>query len=305
MSRVATFTINPTVDVSTHVARVVAEDKLRCAAPRREPGGGGINVARVVRELGEDATALWTCGGAIGVLLGECLDAMEVPHRPIPIAELTRENMIVLEESSGHQYRFGFPGPRLSPEEVARCEEVVAALDPRPEFLVLSGSLPPGVDAGLYARLAKSAQDGTRVVIDTSGEALRRSLEAGACILKPNLRELSQLVGRELHDDDAVERAARELVEEGGAQIVVVSLGAGGALVHTRDGSRHLRAPTVPIRSKVGAGDSMVAGLVVGLLRGLDPFEAARLAVATGAAAVMTEGTQLARREDVEKLFHP
>ena len=303
MSRVATVTVNPAVDVSTQVERVVAEDKLRCTAPLREPGGGGINVARVVRELGEDATAIWACGGAIGTLLGQCLDAMDVPHRPIPIAGLTRESMIVFEESSGHQYRFGFPGPELSADEVARCEQVVASLDPAPDFLVLSGSLPPGVDAGFYARLAKSAKKGTRIVIDTSGEALRRSLEAGACILKPNLRELSQLVGRDLDDDEAIERAARDVVEHHGAEILVVSLGAGGALVATAEGTRHLRAPTVPIRSKVGAGDSMVAGLVVGLLRGYDPYDAARLAVVTGAAAVMTEGTQLARRDDVDRLF--
>lgn len=303
MSTVATLTVNPTVDASTQVERVVAEDKLRCAEPGYEPGGGGLNVARVVQALGEDALALWTCGGPLGRLLGDCLDAGGLGHRPIPIGGMTRQNLIVFEETSGQQYRFGFPGPALTKEEVLRCAEAVRALDPAPEVLVLSGSLPPGVDPGFYARVAGEAPRETKVVVDTSGEALRRSLDARPCLVKPNLRELGQLVGRELTSDAEIERAAMGLVRDARVEVVIVSLGAAGALVATEDGPTRLRSPMVPIRSKVGAGDSMVAGAVVGLARGWSWLEAARLGVAAGAAAVMTEGTQLARPADVERLF--
>lgn len=303
MSTVATLTVNPTVDASTQVDRVVAEDKLRCAEPTYEPGGGGLNVARVVRALGEDALALWTCGGPLGRLLADCLDADGLRHRPIPIGGMTRQNLIVYEESSGQQYRFGFPGPALTEEEVVRCAEAVQAIDRAPGVLVLSGSLPPGVDAGFYARVARQAPRDTKVVVDTSGEALRRSLEARPCLVKPNLRELGQLVGRELESDAEIERAAMGLVRDGRVEVVIVSLGAAGALVATQDGPTRLRSPMVPIRSKVGAGDSMVAGAVVGLARGWSWLDAGRLGVAAGAAAVMTEGTQLARASDVERLF--
>ncbi len=303
MTSIVTLTLNPAVDASTRVDRVVPEEKLRCSEPVRDPGGGGINVARVVHSLGGDALALWTCGGPIGDLLASALDARSVPHRPIPIEGLTRQNVAVFEESSGLQYRFGFPGPRLREEETERCIEAVRALDPAPTILVLSGSLPPGADPALYARIARAVPESTRVALDTSGEALSRSLEARPWLLKPNLRELAQLVGRDLEDDAAIEKAATELVRETHAGLVIVSLGAGGALVSTPDGCRHLRSPTVPIRSKVGAGDSMVAGIVLGLARGWSSWDAARLGIAAGAAAVMTDGTQLARPEDVERLF--
>lgn len=303
MSTVATLTVNPTVDASTQVERVVAEDKLRCAEPTYEPGGGGLNVARVVQALGEDALALWTCGGPLGRLLGDCLDAGGLRHRPIPIEGMTRQNLIVFEETSGQQYRFGFPGPALTHEEVVRCAEAVQAIDPAPRVLVLSGSLPPGVDPEFYARVAGEAPRDTKVVVDTSGEALRRSLEARPCLVKPNLRELGQLVGKELTSDAEIERAAMSLVRDDRVEVVIVSLGAAGALVATQDGPTRLRSPMVPIRSKVGAGDSMVAGAVVGLARGWSWLDAARLGVAAGAAAVMTEGTQLARPSDVERLF--
>jgi 6-phosphofructokinase 2 len=300
---IVTVTLNPAVDVSTAVDQVVAERKLRCDDPVPEPGGGGINVARVVRELGLEATALWTRGGTTGVRLEALLDAIGLDHRPLPIARETREHLIVYERSSGRQFRFGMPGPVLDEAELRACVAAVAALAPAPAFLVLSGSLPDAVPDDLYARLIRAAPEGCRVALDTSNAALAEGVAAGPYLVKPNRRELGQLTGAPVEDDDDVRAAARQLIEAHGVGVVVTSLGAGGVVASDADGDWFAHAPPVKVRSAVGAGDSMVAALVVALARGDALDEAVRWGVATGTAAVLTEGTQLCRRADVERLY--
>ena len=300
---IVTVTLNPAVDVSTAVDQVVAERKLRCDAPVPEPGGGGINVARVVRELGLDATALWTRGGTTGTRLEALLDALELDHRPLPIAGETREHLIVYERSTGRQFRFGMPGPVLDDAELSACVAAVAALDPTPGYLVLSGSLPDDVPDDVYARLIRAAPAGCRVVLDTSNAALTEGVKAGPYLVKPNRRELGALTGAPVEDDDDVRAAARTLIEEHGVRVVVTSLGAGGVIASSADGDWLAHAPPVRVRSAVGAGDSMVAALVVALARGDALDETVRWGVATGTAAVLTEGTQLCRSADVERLY--
>ncbi len=303
MPVIATLTLNPTIDESTSVDHVVPENKLRCGQPTYEPGGGGLNVSRAIRNLGGESVVLWTRGGPAGQLLSELLEKEGLRNEPIPISGITRTNFIVLETSTKLQYRFGMPGPELTEEEEERCLEAVRRLRPVPDYLVVSGSLPPGLGADFCARVAKAVPASTRVVVDTSGEPLRRALEAGVYLVKPNLRELGQSVGRELKHDPGIEEAAGELVRDGRARGVVVSLGAAGALVASEEGFERVRSPTVPIQSKVGAGDSMVAGMVLALSRGLPLREAVRYGVAAGAGAVMTAGTELCRLEDVERLY--
>ncbi|MFW5946988.1 MAG: 1-phosphofructokinase family hexose kinase [Gemmatimonadota bacterium] len=299
--RITTLTVNPVVDLSVTVDRVEANRKLRCRDPEREPGGGGINVARVVCRLGARARAVFAAGGSAGELLTRLLEAEGVPAEPVAVDGFTRENLMVAESGSDRQYRFLLPGAELTADEQDRLIE--AALADDPDYVVTSGSLPPGVPANFYARLARAAPPGTRVVLDTSGEALSAGVESGVFLVKPNLRELGHLAGREVSEDPAPEEAARSLIEGGRAEYVVVSLGAGGALLATTEGTERIAAPTVPIRSRVGAGDSTVAGMVVGLVQGDDIATAVRLGVAAGAAAVMSPGTGLCRREDVERLF--
>ena len=303
MTRIVTVTLNPTVDKSTSVPTVVAERKLRCAQPRFEPGGGGINVSHALHKLGESAEALWTKGGHVGAFLETLLEGIGIAHKAIPIAETTRENLIVFEESTTHQFRYGMPGPNLTEDEGERIKRAVHELSPAPDYLILSGSLPPGLPDDFYAQLARSAPEHTKVVLDASGKALRSALDAGVYLVKPNLSEFGQLLGAEPSSDAELERASRALISEGKAELVLTSLGAGGAMLVTREVCALIRSPTVPIRSKVGAGDSMVAGTVLGLVRYPSIYDAARLGVAAGAAAVMTDGTELCRREDVERLF--
>ncbi len=208
------------------------------------------------------------------------------------------------EEATTLQYRFNLPGPTLQEGEWRRCLDTIAALDPQPDYLVASGSLPPGVPSDFYAQLARMGQQlGARVIVDTSQQALREAVRAGVFLIKPNLRELSQLAQRELGDEADQEAVAEEIVRSGGCDAMVVSLGAAGVLLVTQHGATRVRAPTVPIRSKVGAGDSMVAGIVLSLARGLPLPDAVRFGVAAGAAAVMTPGSELCRRDDAERLY--
>ena len=177
-------------------------------------------------------------------------------------------------------------------------------MTPFPDFIVASGSLPPGMPNDFYGRLAKALRaKEVRLVLDSSGPCLKAALTAGVFLIKPSLRELRALVGSDLTHEGEQEEAAQQIVKSGGAEVVVVSLGAAGVLFATREDCERLRSPTVPVRSKVGAGDSMVAGITLGLARDYTLRDAIRLGVAAGAAAVMNPGTQLCRRQDAERLF--
>jgi 6-phosphofructokinase 2 len=238
-------------------------------------------------------------------LLRELLDAAEVPHRPIPIDGFVRESFAVLERASGRQFRFGTPGPTLPTDGLGRFIDELKRVEPFPAVVVGSGSLPPGVDERFYGTLAEvAAAGGARFILDTQGVPLQRALDTRRVyLIKPNLRELAALVGRELRDDADIAAEARAFVLDGACHVVIVSLGAGGALVVTRDASDRIVAPTVPVQSRIGAGDSMVAGIALALARGEPVERAARFGVAAGAAAVMTPGTELCQRADVDRLF--
>ena len=304
MPSIVTLTLNPAVDKNTRVDQVVAEDKLRCEAPSREPGGGGLNVSRVIGRLGGQSTAFYTSGGLTGRILQDLLDAEALDHTPLPVDEWTRENLIVYETSTDRQFRFGMPGPTLTDGEIDACLNTLRGLDPAPEYLVASGSLPPGVPDDTYAAVAEAAHAlGAKPILDTSGAALRAAMDADWYLLKPNLRELQQLAGDDLATEAERIDAARAFIDRGWCRGVVLSMGASGALLVTADRAAHVRSPTVPIASRVGAGDSMVGGLTLALARGHDLATAVRFGVAAGAAAVTTPGTELCRRDDTEALF--
>lgn len=305
---IVTLTMNPTIDKSAAVNHVAPEVKLRCHAVRHDPGGGGINVTRAIQRLDGTSTAMYLAGGPLGDMLRNLLEAEKVSHHPVPIKAITRENLIVLEESSDQQFRFGMPGPEVTEAEQQQSLEALRDFDPKPDYIVASGSLPKGVSPAFYADVGNIAADrGARFILDTSGDALQLSVKKappdGIFLLKPNMRELRQLTGRDIKDEHEQETAARSLIEADRSQIVVVSLGAAGALLVTEDICERLRAPSVPIRSKIGAGDSMVAGIVLSLAEGKSIEEATRFGIAAGAAAVMTPGTELCRLEDTQRLY--
>lgn len=300
---IVTVTVNPAVDLGTRVDVVTPERKLRCGEPRHEPGGGGLNVSRAIERIGGESLAIHTAGGPPGAMLGQLLDDEGVDHRPIEVEGWTRENVIVDEARTNRQYRFCLPGPELGDEERVAVLDAVGGLDPAPTYLVASGSLPPGVPQEFYAELVEAATErGTRVVLDASGPPLRHGAEAGVYLLKPNLAELADLLGRPIEGEEDQEQAVTWLIASGYAEVVVLSLGAAGALLATREGSERIRSPAVPIESRVGAGDSMVAGIVLALTRGEEVRDAVEFGVAAGAAAVTTPGTELCRGADVRRI---
>jgi 6-phosphofructokinase 2 len=304
MLSIVTLTMNPALDESTSVVYVLPDRKLRCQAPTYEPGGGGINVARAVRKLGGDALACFPVAGPAGELLERLLAAEGVRQMPVPIAGWTRENLNVLEQVSGRQFRFCMPGPTLEETEWPVFLDWLRQLEPPPAFVVASGSLPPGVPVDFYARVAALARDmGSRLVLDTSGVPLARAVDQGVHLLKPSLHEFQALMGEPEVDESRLASLGTTVVKRGWCDILVLSLGAGGALWVTGSEWERLAAPAVPIKSSVGAGDSMVAGIVLSLARGRPLGEAVRFGVAAGAAAVMNPGTALCRREDVERLY--
>ncbi len=298
---IATLTLNPSVDAAASVAHIQPERKLRCSAAVYEPGGGGINVARAIRFLGGNATAIWLKGGSNGERLHRLLDAEELPHIPIPIDGDVRENFTVFEETTGRQYRFTMPGPTVADEQAGIAAQKIAQL--LPDYLVISGRLPPGLPDDFYARIMRNTPPDTRVLVDTSGEPLLHALRAGIFLVKPNLSELRHIAGAPVETDTQIKRAAQAIVRDGQAEVVAVSLGSAGAIYVEDECTERIYAPTVSIRSKMGAGDSMVAGLTLKLEEGWPPKQAVRYGVAAGAAAVMTPGATLCQLEDTERLF--
>lgn len=304
MKTIISIAMNPSIDKSSSVERVIAERKLYCGKPRYEPGGGGVNVSRAIKKLGGESKLLYPQGGLSGQLLNELLEEEGISHQAFPIKGAVRENLIILEASTGYQFRFGMPGPELHENEWRKCLDEVARMKPKADYIVASGSLPDGVPSDFYARIARLGKEiGAKVIVDAPSHTFKSVLQEGVYLIKPNIREFRELVGDEIKEESQIKTRAKAIVESKESEIVIISLGAGGAIMATKDTVEHILPPTVPVISKVGAGDSMVAGIVLALARGMSVPEAARFGVAAGAAAVMTAGTELCRREDTERLY--
>lgn len=311
MSRIITLTLNPALDVSTAIAHVEPTHKMRCGAPTQHPGGGGVNVARVLHRLGADVKAVYPAGGAKGAALTRLLQAEGVPSLGVPIEGETRESFSVHEGATGQDWRFVLPGPSLAASELQACLDAVLSALPAAggepagaTWVVASGGLPPGVSDTCYADLARQVRArGARFVIDTNGAALTQALSAGVDVFKPSLRELRQLTGQALLDEASQVAAARSLIAAGQAAVVAISLGENGAILITADGAWRAPALDVPVASTIGAGDSFVAGLVFGLSQGQQPDQAFAQALATSAAALLSHGTALAEPADIARLL--
>ncbi|UFN47313.1 1-phosphofructokinase family hexose kinase [Roseomonas sp. OT10] len=303
-ARIVTLTLNPSIDIACEAEKVMPIRKIRTTNERQDPGGGGINVARVVTAFGGDALALVLAGGVTGQFLSELLEEGGVPHRTIPIAGRTRISQTVLERSSGQEYRFTPEGPEVAEAEWRAALEALEEAEG--EWLVASGSLPRGVPADFYAQAARIARrrGNRRFVLDTSGEALKQALCERPYLIKPSLGEFEALLGRKLPGRAEQEEAAIALVREGHAEMVALTLGRDGAILATEAGAVFLPALEVEIRGAVGAGDSFTAAMVMALSRGRPAEEAFAWGVAAGAAAVSSPGTAHPERKTVEALFH-
>ena len=303
MTRIVTLTLNPTIDVAYTLDHLAHSDKLRAASQRCDPGGGGINVARVFVRMGGDARCVYMSGGSTGIALDALLDLHQLARTPITIQGETRISSTVFERLSGKEYRIVPAGPKISETECQACLDQLAVIDC--DYLVISGSMPRGVPDDFYAKVAFEAQQrGIRVVLDSSGEPLRAAIASGNIELaKPNLKEFQELILEDITDPFEIGEAAQEIVRKGGARLIVISLAERGGVLASAENVTLCKAPTVETASSVGAGDSCVAAMVQGLALGLNDKEAFKMGIAAGGAALLTPGTGLAQAKDIDQLY--
>lgn len=303
MKPIVTLTLNPSIDGAAVADVVHPTHKIRTRSDRYDPGGGGINVARVIASLGGSALPVYFAGGATGGVLDELMAERGLAFRRIDIGGHTRISHAVYETSTGLEYRFVPEGPAITPGEWLECLAVLETLDF--DWIVASGSRPPGLPDDCYVTLVRRAQDrGARVVLDSSGPALAATLAAGGlALVKPSLGEFRSLTGRALATPDETAAAALEMVASGRADIVAVTMGHEGAVLASAEGSLHRLPPDVPVKSATGAGDSFVGAMTLALARGQPLTEAFLRGMAAGSATVLNPGTDLCRPDDVERLY--
>jgi 6-phosphofructokinase 2 len=302
MRPIVTLTINPTIDAFCRAERVIPVRKVRTRDERYGPGGGGLNVSRVVRELGGATVAFYLAGGLTGQALEGLVERIGLAAVRVPMAGLTRVSHVVLEGSTGQEYRFTPEGPEVEEAEWRHCLEVLAVVDA--PYVVASGSLARGMPADFYARLARLVKArGGRVVVDSSGPPLQEALAEGVHLIKPSRGELESLLGRKAATAEEAGALALEVVRSGRAEIVALTLGAEGAILATRDGAIRLASPRVETRSAVGAGDAFLGAMLQAMAAGQQLPQAFALGVAAGAATAATPGSTLATREQILALL--
>ncbi|MES2387445.1 MAG: 1-phosphofructokinase family hexose kinase [Bacteroidota bacterium] len=300
--RIVTLTLNPALDKNTSVESIVPDKKLRCQQPETAPGGGGVNVSRALHTLGVPSLAVYLAGGFTGSYFTQLLLQEGVETLPLPVKNELRENLIVVDRSSRQQYRFGMEGAAVTEPEWQQCLDALEKENF--DILAASGSLPPGIPDNFYRLLAELVKrKNAKLVIDTSGAALKEALEEGVYLIKPNLNELSSIYGKEELSRADAENACREIIARGLCEVIVVSMGADGALLAKGNEVYFSDAPKAEKKSTVGAGDSMVAGMLAGIAKNYDWQTILRSGVAAGTAATMSEGTRLCQLKDYEMLF--
>lgn len=303
MTDILTLTMNPALDVLTTIDKVSDTHKMRCGVVLKHPGGGGVNVARVLHRLGTKCVAVYLAGGVTGERHHQLMNAEKVRCHVIPIAQETRESFSAHELNTGRDYRFVLPGPEIAMNEYEACFNYISQHLPQ-QFLVISGGLAPGVPVDFYARLVKLAkQNGLRVVLDANGPALTAALEIGVTLFKPSLRELRELTGLALNDEASWKDAAQQIIQSGKAEIVALSLGEDGALVASANEVWRAQSLKVDVQTTIGAGDSFVGGMVWSLAKGDPLLRAFQYGMATGAAALLSPGTALCQAQDVHRLL--
>lgn len=302
MSRILCIALNPAIDISSEAETVRHTHKTRTHNQRQNPGGGGINVARVIAELGGHCELIYLSGGATGELLEAMLKPLNIRQVPLKIHDPVRIAYNVREISTNLEYRFVPEGPLVSEAELAPVFDLLEKS--HSEYIIASGSLPRGVPDDTYARMAEIAErKNARFILDTSGDALQTTLaRAKVFLVKPSLGELESFVGRKVGHEDAG-AAAQEIIRRGAAQFIAVTLGADGAILVDAERIHRVPAIEVPVQSAVGAGDSFVAAMAWSLAEGHEIGDAFRFGLAAGAATVMTSGTDLCRRADVLSLY--
>jgi 6-phosphofructokinase 2 len=302
---IITLTVNPAVDKSAVIDQLVPEQKLSCEAIQYQAGGGGVNISRVLHTLDIDNTCLFTSGGDTGLFLERLLKEEKLTILPIAVESWTRENLSVVDAKTELQYRFGMPGGALSTTELEHLKSIVNKEVKEESFFIISGSLSKKMPQDLYVQLIQMLADkNAKIILDTSSKALQLTLSEPVYLIKPNQKELAQLAGKDFMSKDEQEAFAMELVRSGKAKYVVVSMGARGAFLASDEGLFYCSTPSVKVKSTIGAGDSMVGGMVYALQKGLSSKEILKWGIACGVATTMTDGTNLATRANIKAVMN-
>ncbi len=304
MKKIITLTMNPVVDKDTTVAGIKPNTKLRCVSPTYYAGGGGINVSRAIKKLGGESLCMYMAGGPTGFHLQELVSKESIDQEVILIEGWTRDNLSVTDTITNLQYRFGVPGPNVKEKEWQQVLMVLEEHVHKEDYLVASGKLPPGVPADFYVKVSEiTNKKDAKLVLDTSGVALLPSMKAKIYMMKPNLGELSIICGVDFISAIELESLSKKFLEQNNCEVLVVSMGPKGALLATKNVIEHIPAPAVMQKSTIGAGDSMIAGMVLSLLKGKSLSEMVKYGVACGTAATIHPGTQLCEKEDADNLL--
>lgn len=299
---ILTITLNPCIDKSSTISTLKPESKLRCTEVVHEAGGGGINVSKALKKLDATSIALFPAGGHNGNMLCSLLKEEGILFHAVDTKVETRENWVVTETSTNDQFRFTFPGREVLESTIKTLVDQIRSFSPN--YVVASGSLPPGLPDYFYGLIVKSAGAvGAKCIVDTSGPALQALKGKNAYLIKPNIGELCKMLNIEHLEKDEVDDAAQQAIIDGYAELIAVSMGPEGAWLVSRDKKYYCKAPAVEKRSTVGAGDSMVAGMTYQFQKGSPLREVIRFGVACGSAATMNTGTQLFKPEDVQQLY--
>jgi 6-phosphofructokinase 2 len=277
--RTVTVTMNPALDKSASTEFVMPEKKTRCHNPVYAPGGGGINVSRAMKNLGGESVAVFLAGGQNGKKIESLLTIEKLNFVPVDAGENTRENLVVYDKKADNLYRFIMPGPEIQKKHWEKMLKTIKDFSPKPDYLVASGSLPPGIPDNFYAQLAMYAKkNDIKMILDTSGPSLKLALDEGVHMAKPNLKEITELLNRtELTGMELEQVGTDFLKEREDCAVLVISLGAKGAMLVRRNYKpEYIVPPNVPVKSTIGAGDSMVAGIITACTKGLWPDQAIR-----------------------------
>ncbi len=301
---IGTITLNPSIDMHWIVDDFVKDDTNRARQVIETPGGKGINVSKVVRELGGESRAFALLGGLAGERLKELVVPLDFPLTAVPMHGFTRINMIISDVKDKTQSRVSAPGPPVAAAELQKLVRLLCATQPRPDWWVFGGSLPRGLAPTTYYELIQTLQArGVSCVLDTDDKPLAEGVKAKPFMIKPNEFEMQRLCGRRLHSLKEYAHEAGKIVR-GGTRLVVVSLGAKGALFVSEDKAIHITPPDVEVRSQLGAGDSLIGGLLRGYQRKLPMLEAAKMGVAASVSAVMREAPRLCLRTDIPAILN-
>jgi 1-phosphofructokinase family hexose kinase len=298
-----TVTLNPAVDRELTVPAIEFDSVLRATACQVDYGGKGFNVSRLLKSLGAPSVAVGFAGGKSGELLRDGLNSLDIETDFVWIEGETRTNVSIVSPAQNRYVKANEPGPTISPAEQQALMDKVERLAKKDDWWVLAGSLPPGVPDAIYAQISECVQAaGAKVILDTSGDALLHGCKARPALVKPNAYEAHKLTGLPVDNLDEIAAAARAILSMGPG-CVVVSLGKDGAMLVANTGEWVARSPKIEEANPIGAGDSMVGGLVWGLQAGLPLPEALRWGIACGAATASLSGTGVGSRPLVESLL--